>query len=141
MPVRLSELGIGDSLSKCSELCYHSLKNNLESRMNAYSEDLRIKVINYLESGHTQEETSALFGVCKRSIVSWLKLKETTGSLKAVSTPRTPHKLHDKDVLEYVKSHADAYLREIGAYFKCCNAAIYKALKRLGVTRKKKHLV
>ncbi|MDR0631989.1 MAG: transposase [Holosporaceae bacterium] len=38
--------------------------------MNAYSEDLRVrvKVIEYTESGHSRKEAREVFGVCLRSV-------------------------------------------------------------------------
>jgi hypothetical protein len=57
--------------------------------------------------------------------------------LKAESVPRSPHKLHDEELLAYVKANPDAYLKEIGEHFNCCAAAVHKALKRLKVVYKK----
>jgi transposase len=105
--------------------------------MNAYSEDLRIRVIKYVESGHKYAEAAERYGVSNRTICNWVKLKKETGRLKAEPVPRSPHKLHDEELLAYVKANPDAYLKEIAEYFKCCTAAVYKALKRLGVVYKK----
>ena len=43
--------------------------------MNAYSEDLRKKVINYIESGHSRKEACEVFGICLKSVTNWIKLK------------------------------------------------------------------
>jgi transposase len=66
--------------------------------------------------------------------------KKETGCLKVEAVPRSPHKLHDEELLAYVKANPDAYLREIGEHFKCCAAAVHRAFKRLGVVYKKRHL-
>jgi len=105
--------------------------------MNAYGLDLRRRVINYLDEGHTYKETSELFNVAIRTISNWVSLRKETGSLKAIPVPRSPHKLKDEDLLEYVKRNPDAYLREIASYFKCGVTSVHDALKRLGVVYKK----
>ena len=49
-----------------------------------------------------------------------------------------PHKKIDPEKLRaYVEEHPDAYQREMAEEFNCSNTAIQKALKRLGITRKK----
>jgi len=105
--------------------------------MNAYSLDLRERVMDYLDDGHTYQETSNLFKISLRTIFNWSKLRKEKGSLVVENTPRSPHKLSDTELLEYIRLHPDAYLRDIAEHFKTCKAAVYKALKRLGVTRKK----
>jgi len=84
--------------------------------MNALSLDLRVRVISYIDLGHSVIDASIRFFVSAKSIRRWLKLREQTGSLEAIPTPRSPHKLHDKDLLEYVEYNPDAYLREIAAH-------------------------
>jgi transposase len=49
--------------------------------MKAYGEDLRNKVINYIEKGNSRKEACEIFGVCLRSVTKWIKLKKETGSL------------------------------------------------------------
>ncbi|GHT97769.1 hypothetical protein FACS1894126_2430 [Alphaproteobacteria bacterium] len=109
--------------------------------MNAYSEDLRSRVIGYIESGHSRKEACSIFGVCTRSVCRWIKLKQETGSLKAKFVPRSPHKLLNQELLEYIKANPDKYLREIAEHFKCGISSVFDALKRLGVTLKKTPLI
>ena len=71
------------------------------------------------------------------TVERWIKLKKTTGGLKAVLVPRSPHKLPLDALEEYVKEHPDAFLREIAAHFNCGKDAVARALKKLGFTRKK----
>jgi len=46
-------------------------------------------------------------------------------------------KINLDKLIEYIKEHPDAYLREIAEEFGCCINAISKALKRLKIIRKK----
>jgi transposase len=105
--------------------------------MNAYSKDLRERVVAYVESGHKYREAAGRYGVSERAICNWIKLKKETGSLKIEAVPRSPHKLPDAELLAYVKEHPDAYLKETAEHFQCGISSVHDALKRLGVTYKK----
>lgn len=105
--------------------------------MNAYSLDLRKLVVAYVEEGHSQSEAARQFKLHPMTVSRWIRLKETTGSLKVLPVPRSPHKLALNALEEYVKEHPDAFLREIGEHFKCGKDAVARALKKLGFTRKK----
>jgi transposase len=109
--------------------------------MNALSEDLRERVMSYTDNGHTYREASAHFLISERSVCRWSQLRRKRGNLKAILVPRSPHKLPDKELLEYVEAHPDAFLREIAEHFHCCTAGVYKALKRLKVTYKKTEFI
>lgn len=41
--------------------------------MSGYSEDLRVKVVEYLKKGHSIKETAETFGVSMKSISIWKK--------------------------------------------------------------------
>ncbi|MDR0555419.1 MAG: IS630 transposase-related protein, partial [Holosporaceae bacterium] len=61
--------------------------------MNAYREDLRKRVVAYVESGHKYRDEADRYGVSERTVCKWIKLKKETGSLKVKHVPRSPHKL------------------------------------------------
>lgn len=105
--------------------------------MNAYSLDFRELVVSYVEEGHTQAETARQFKLHPDTVGRWIKLKKTTGSLRAVPVPRSPHKLPLEPLEKYVKKHPDAFLREIAEHFNCGKDAVARALKKLGFKRKK----
>ena len=105
--------------------------------MNAYSLDFRELVVSYVEEGHTQAEAARHFKLHPDTVGRWIKLKKTTGSLRAIPVPRSPHKLPLEPLEKYVKEHPDAFLREIAAHFNCGKDAVARALKKLGFTRKK----
>ena len=105
--------------------------------MNSYSLDLRELVVAYVEEGHTQAEAARQFKLHPVTVSRWIKLKKTTGSLKVVAVPRSPHKLPLDALEEYVKKHPDEFLREIASHFGCGKDAVARALKKLGFTRKK----
>ena len=105
--------------------------------MNAYSLDLRKLVVAFVEEGHSQAEAARQFKLHPGTVSKCIKLKRTTGSLKVIPVPRSPHKLPLDDLEEYVKEHPDEFLREIASHFGCGKDAVARALKKLGFTRKK----
>lgn len=105
--------------------------------MNAYSLDLRKLVMSYVDDGHTQADAARHFKLHPVTVNRWMKLRRTTGTLKAVPVPRSPHKLPLEPLKRYVEEHPDAFLREIAAHFGCGKDAVARALKKLGFKRKK----
>lgn len=104
----------------------------------AYEEKYRKRTIEYRQEGHTIEETSRVFKVSPTAIKRWQKQYEETGSLKKKPLKRKHKKIPPAELEEYVKEHADAYLSEIAQVFHCSDTAVGKALKKLGITRKKR---
>ena len=107
--------------------------------MAVYSEDLRVKVVEFIKKGHTHKEAAETFGVCTKSIYIWNKMDKEGKRLVFKFVPRSPHRLNYDKLLEYVKDHPDAYLREIAAHFSVGITTVWNALRRLGVKYKKTH--
>ena len=107
--------------------------------MAVYSEGLRVKVVEFLEKGHTQKEAAEVFGVSAKSVWIWNKMHKEGKRLVFEFVPRSPHRINHEKLLAYVKEHPDAYLREIAAHFSVAITTIWNALHRLGVTYKKTH--
>ena len=106
----------------------------------SYSFDLRTKVMTYLGVGHTKKEASEVFGISLKTIYNWLSLKEETGSVKAKAMKSyEPSKIKGKDLEDYISAHPDVYLEEIAVVFKVSISGIWRALKRLKISRKKSH--
>ena len=106
--------------------------------MAGYSEDLRVKVVEFLKKGHTIKETAETFGVSMKSVSIWKKMDKEGKRLVFEFVPRSPHRINHEKLLSYVKEHPDAYLREIAAHFSVGLTTIWNALHRLGVKYKKK---
>ena len=105
--------------------------------MAGYSEDLRVKIVDFLKKGHTIKETAETFGVSMKSVSIWKKMDKEGKRLVFEFVPRSPHRINHEKLLAYVKEHPDAYLREIAAYFSVGLTTIWNALHRLGVKYKK----
>jgi len=93
----------------------------------------------YLEEGHTWAQAQATFKISTTAINSWRQKYKETGEIKdAPMPPRKPKKLDPEKLKAYMEEHPDAYLKEIGEAFGCSDTAVRKALRRLGMTRKKR---
>ena len=103
----------------------------------AYDEKYRKRVMEYLNEGHTQEETSKVFKVGTATIKGWKKLYEQTGSLTKRELNRSFKKIDPEKLSAYISEQPDAYLKEMAEHFQCSETAIRKALKKLKITRKK----
>ncbi len=105
--------------------------------MAAYSEDLRVKVVEFLKKGHTHREATEVFGVSMKSICIWEKMDKEGKRLVFEFVPRGTHRINHEKLLAYVKEHPGAYLREIAAHFSVTITTIWNALHRLGVKLQK----
>lgn len=103
----------------------------------AYSIDLRERVLDYIDEGHTKDEAALIFKVNSRSIYRWQRLKNSGENIGAKVRSSSPRKLVPEKVLAVVEANPDATLQEYGQKFNVSSAAIHKAFKRLGITRKK----
>jgi len=106
----------------------------------AYSEDLRKRVVEYLEEGHTLENTKKVFKVGITTIRRWKEQLVELGNLKNKPLNRTFKKIDPEKLSTYIDEHPDAYLREIAEVFSCSDEAVRKALGKLKITRKKRRL-
>lgn len=103
----------------------------------SYPTIFRERAIEYRQAGHTLEETRKAFKVSISTIQKWEKQWKEKGNLEKKPLNR-PHKKIDPEKLRaYVAEHPDAYQKEMAEEFHCSATAIQKALKRLGITRKK----
>ena len=111
--------------------------------MKAYSMDLRERVVTACdEGGATREQVAARFAVSASWVRKLLRQRRATGSIE----PR-PHggghapafdPAADARLRQAVRDDSDATLGELGraAGVACSASAVYRALGRLGVTRK-----
>lgn len=104
----------------------------------AYSQDLRIRVIAYVEGGHTQLEAAGAFQVHHKTVSNWLRLKALTGSLK----PRpfgggAKPRVTKEELKTYVNAHPDAILADMAQHFDLTIPGIAYHLHKHGYVQKK----
>ena len=89
--------------------------------------------------GHTQEETSGIFGVSVSAIKEWEKIVSETGSVEKRELKRIARKYEEERLKAILGEEPDLYLYEIAARFENGTASgVNDALKRYGITRKKR---
>ena len=103
----------------------------------AYDIKYRTKVLDYISQGHPIREASQVFGISVSTIMKWRKLRQETGELKDPPREEWHRKIDPVKLLAYYEETPDSYLSEAAEAFGCSVVAIFKARKRLGITRKK----
>jgi transposase len=103
-----------------------------------YSNDLRQKAIDYYARNKvTQREVSEIFGISLRTLGDWIRRDKTGSCNRCDIRTKQPHKIDSIALRAYIAAHPDSYLREIAAHFNVSDVGIIKALRRLGISRKK----
>jgi putative transposase len=105
-----------------------------------YSQDLRKKVIEFIEQGKGIAETSRIFGISRPAIYKWLKMKKLDGDLLDRPRRGTWKKIDPELLIAFIKDHPDLSLAEYAKHFKASAVAICRAFKKLKITRKKRHI-
>ena len=104
----------------------------------AYSLDLRERVVAYVQAGGDRKQACQIFQIGRDTLYRWLRQSQTEGSL--APRPRgkyAPRKLDDVVLAQYIAKHPDATLAELGEAFAVSAVAMWKAYRRLHITRKK----
>ena len=104
----------------------------------SYSRDYRERTIEYRQEGHTLEETHQTFKVAISTIQRWEEQLRETGDLGKKELHRRFRKIDPEKLKAYVAEHPDAYQSEMAREFGCSESGIRDALKRCGITRKKR---
>jgi transposase len=112
--------------------------------MEAYSQDLRKRVVQACDAGaETQAEVALRFGVSTAWIRKLLKRRREAGSIDPLPRGRGPQpKISGqrlKKLKTLVEQHPDATLDELRRRMrlKCAKSTVHLALVRLGVSYKK----
>jgi len=105
----------------------------------AYSIDFREKAISYWDKGRTKEELYDAFGIYPSRISAWKKLQRETGWLDTQYRETRQRKIDPEKLKQAIERKPDATLPELAKQFNCTKQAIDAALKRLKITRKKRH--
>ena len=83
-----------------------------------YSDDLRVRVIEGVESGESRRAAARRLRVGASSAIRWMQRFNQTGSFSALRgkrKPRSPLAAHRQWLLDLVKTEPDATLGEINA--------------------------
>ena len=93
--------------------------------------------MSYLDKGHTLKETGMMFEVGIATIARWKKRRAETGTVEKSPLQRKNTKVCPDRLIAYITKRPDSYLSEIAKELNCTPQAVFYALKRLKITRKK----
>ena len=103
-----------------------------------YSLDLRERVIEYIKLGNSQQTSAKIFMVSKSSVSRWWIRYEKEGIIKPKPRLGSKGKIDPNQLKSYVENNEDKTLAEIAVVFKVSICSVYKRLKKLGYSYKKK---
>ncbi|MCH9625846.1 MAG: hypothetical protein S4CHLAM123_10300 [Chlamydiales bacterium] len=103
-----------------------------------YSVDLRERVLKYLETNNDKKSAAQLFQVGIATIYRWVARKKEKGHVQPIQRKYAYKKIDDQKLIAYVEAYPDLFLSEIAEHFSLTTEGIFRALKRLKITRKKR---
>jgi transposase len=103
----------------------------------AYSLDLRNKVISFISQGGSKREAAKMFDIGEDTIYRWKRLNKL-GDISAKKRKDFPTKIPLETLRKYVEKHPDHILKEIGQAVGLSASNVWKHLKKLDLTRKKR---
>ena len=111
----------------------------------AYSEDLRVRALYLIGSGLSISKVSLVLKISRPTLYRWKQQVEETGSTVAKKSAPPPQqsKIIDWDKFQkFVDINGDKTQKELAQLWgNVSHHTISRALKKLGITRKKKHIV
>ena len=105
----------------------------------AYSLDFIKSAVEYKRKGHTFKQLEEAFEISSATYYDWVK-KLGNGHYD-IKVKRERNSKIDKNALrQAVAEKPDSFLCELAEQFNCTPSAVFYALKKLKITRKKRHL-
>jgi len=105
----------------------------------AYSIDFIKKAVEYRQEGHTFAQLREAFDIPSATYYDW-EAKLNNGYFDII-VKRERHRKIDKEALKKaVAEKPDAFLKEYAEQFNCTATAVFYALEKLNITRKKRPL-
>lgn len=104
----------------------------------SYSEDLRSRVIEYLDAGSNYEEVSKIFKISVSSIGRWYRRYKNEGNYDAKTRGGSKKRIDLNGLEEYVRTNENMRLKQAAKHFNVSNFTISYWLRRLGYSYKKK---
>jgi transposase len=105
-----------------------------------YSQDLREKVIKYLEQGKSKKEASEVYGLHRNTVSRWYNRYKKEGVVESRKRVGAKARLDKEKFILYVEANPDSSLSEMGKHFNISGAWASIMLKKLGYSYKKKPL-
>jgi transposase len=104
----------------------------------SYSNDLRLRVIEYLNEGGKYHSASIVFKISISAIGRWYRKYKKEGICTAKNRGGSKRKINLERLKQYVESNENMTLKEASVTFKVSTCTISFWLKKLGYSYKKK---
>ncbi len=102
-----------------------------------YSEDLRKKVIHFLEKGNSQKSATTIFTLHRNTISRWWLRYKNQGKSCAKARLGYKSKVDQERLIIFVNNNPNSRLMDIGLEFGITGVQVSKILKKLGYSYKK----
>jgi transposase len=105
----------------------------------AYSIDFIKSAVAYKQEGHTFAQLREVFGIPSATFYDWEE-KLDNGYYDTKIKRERKRKIDKDELKREIAERPDAYLHELAEKFGCTESAVFYALKKLAITRKKRPL-
>lgn len=103
----------------------------------SYSCDMRERALELLSEGKKKTEVARILGVHRQSVQNWARQAEAGRLSAGTPGPKQNSKVPEDELREAIEARPDARLSELAHQLGVHTSTISKALKRLGIRRKK----
>ena len=103
-----------------------------------YDQDLRDKVITYLEAGNSCVSASEIFSLSINTVKNWYKRYKKLGHCKPCKLPGKKARIASDVFKEYVNNNPNKTLKEIGVHFGMTSVGALYYMRKTGMRYKKK---
>jgi transposase len=105
----------------------------------AYSIDFIKRAVAYRQEGHTFAQLREAFDIPSATYYDW-QAKLNNGHFDITVKRERRRKIDKEALIKAVAEKPDAFLKEYAEQFNCTATAVYYALEKLNITRKKRPL-
>ena len=103
-----------------------------------YSQDLRNKVIKFIESGNTQITAAKVFSINLSTVNKWYLRYRREGNCLARKRPGAKSKVNQEALVAYIALNPNVKLKDLSKEFGVSLWGVYYWLRKLGFSYKKK---
>ena len=103
----------------------------------AYSMDYKKRAVAYKQEGHTFQQLREAFGIPSETYYQW-EQKLRSGYYETPIKRERKRKIDKEALRQAVADKPDAFLKEYAEQFGCTPTAVFYALEKLDITRKKR---
>jgi hypothetical protein len=105
----------------------------------AYSIDFIKRAAEYRQKGHTFAQLREAFGIPSATYYDW-ETKLNNGYFDIIVKRERHRKIDKQALIKAAAEKPDAFLKEYAEQFNCTATAVFYALEKLNITRKKRPL-